>query len=106
MMPPINIRLLIFLSLFLLIGLILSTWFGLGWLFVSIAFQRLVISIPITRNKIQQFFSIPVAIVDNTKLERTHKVLQIVSIIGWFALALATFLKANVRLIDLFHVLF
>jgi|YNPBryantNP2012_1023418.scaffolds.fasta_scaffold47006_1 uncharacterized membrane protein YccF (DUF307 family) len=105
-MSPINIRLVIFLNLFVLIGLILSMWFGLGWLFVSIAFQRLIISIPITRNKIQQFFSIPVAIVDNKRLERTHKVLQTISIVGWFALALATFLKANVRLIDLLHTLF
>lgn len=105
-MTAINIRLLIFLGLFLLIGLILSTWFGLGWLFVSIAFQRLIISIPITRNKIQKFFSIPVSIVDNKGWERTHKVLQTISIVGWFALALATFLKANVRLIDLLRILF
>lgn len=85
-MPITNKNLFMFLGLFVFIGLVLSTWFGLGWLFISIAFQRLVMFIPITRNKIQQIFSIPIVVVGNKKVGHAHKILQTMSIIGWFAL--------------------
>jgi hypothetical protein len=97
-----KVRTLLFLLLFWILAVLLASWYGLGWFFFVITIRQLAIALPCLRNAIRSAISMEEHADERGALVSLHLLFQAVIIIGWIAMTIVVFLKANVRLIDLF----
>lgn len=88
---------------FLVVGLLLAVFAGLGWLFLLLAVRRVLTALPSTRRWLRaRFRDLPE---ENPGTDRqlmlVTGVLRGVAALAWLALALIIFLQGNPSLLDM-----
>lgn len=97
-------KLTLFWMSFLIIGVILALFFGIGWLFLLLTLRRAVVFIPPIENRLRErLLGLPPKRPPaDPQVQRMTQILGIVTVLAWAGLTALAFIQLNIPLIQLF----
>lgn len=96
-------KLTLFWMSFLLVGVVLALFFGIGWLFLMLTLRRAIVFIPSVENQFRErLLGLPPRRPPaDPQMQRVTQLLGVVTVLVWAGITILAFAQLNVPLIHL-----